>query len=127
MPSSTSTTLSPSWLDSVLGTSKQGVFSADFEGRNNTVLQVEDGDNIVLDCRVFLRREKTVRIAKAMSSLLQWNHTFITKWAWNYKQEIYYLNKSFKIPDLLAATHWGNINGSWVTRSTYRGKHHVLW
>ena len=39
MTSNTSST----WLDSVLGQSKHGVFSADFEGKNNTVLEVGDG------------------------------------------------------------------------------------
>ena len=56
-----SSTWSPSWLDSALGQSKQGVFTADFEGENNTRLELEDGDNIMLDCKVFLRKEKTVR------------------------------------------------------------------
>jgi len=55
-----STTRSPSWLDSALGRSKQGVFTADFEGENNTVVELEDGDNILLDCKVFLRKEKTI-------------------------------------------------------------------
>ena len=50
----------PSWLDSVLGQSKQGVFSADFEEENNTWVELGDGDNITLDCRVFLKQEKTV-------------------------------------------------------------------
>ena len=59
-----SSTTSPTWLDSVLGQSKQGVFSADFEGKNNTVLEVGDGDSVVLDCEVFLKQEKTVRIAR---------------------------------------------------------------
>ena len=57
-----STTRSPSWLDSALGRSKQGVFTADFEGENNTVVELEDGDNILLDCKVFLRKEKTVSV-----------------------------------------------------------------
>ena len=50
----------PSWLDSVLGQSKQGIFSADFEEENNTWVELGDGDNITLDCRVFLKQEKTV-------------------------------------------------------------------
>ena len=43
-----------------MGRSKHGVFTADFEGENNTVVELEDGDNILLDCKVFLRKEKTV-------------------------------------------------------------------
>ena len=50
-----------SWLDSVLGQSKQGVFSADFEDDNNTWVELGDGENMTLDCRVFLKQEKTVR------------------------------------------------------------------
>ena len=57
-----SSTWSPSWLDSALGQSKQGVFTADFEGENNTRLELEDGDNIMLDCKVFLRKDKTVSL-----------------------------------------------------------------
>ena len=49
------------WLNSVLGISKQGVFSADFEGTNNTLVEVGDGDNVMLNCKVFLKQEKTVR------------------------------------------------------------------
>ena len=52
-----SKTNSDSWLDSW---SKQGVFSADFEDENNTQVQLGDGDNMTLDCRVFLKQEKTV-------------------------------------------------------------------
>ena len=55
-----SSTTSPSWLDSVLGQPKQGVFSASFEGVNNTVLEFDDGDNASIDCKVFLKQEKTV-------------------------------------------------------------------
>jgi len=58
LPSSSNS--SSSWLDSVLGQSRQGVFTADFEGENNTLLEVGDGDNIILDCRVFLKQEKTI-------------------------------------------------------------------
>jgi len=48
------------WLDSVLGTTRQGVFSADFESPNNTRVEVDDGDNLTLNCAVFLKQEKTV-------------------------------------------------------------------
>ena len=51
---------SPTWIASVLGQDKQGVFTADFEGQNNTVVEVGDGDSMALDCRVFLRQDKTV-------------------------------------------------------------------
>ena len=54
------TATSPSWLDSVLGQPKQGVFSASFEGVNNTVMEFDDGDNASIDCKVFLKQEKTV-------------------------------------------------------------------
>lgn len=48
------------WLDSVLGQTKQGVFSADFEDDNNTKVVLGDGDNLTLDCRVFLKQDKTI-------------------------------------------------------------------
>jgi len=48
------------WLDSVLGSTRQGVFSADFESPNNTRVEVDDGDNLTLNCAVFLKQEKTV-------------------------------------------------------------------
>jgi hypothetical protein len=35
------------------------VFTADFEGESNTI--VEMGESVVLDCKVFLKQEKTVR------------------------------------------------------------------
>ena len=54
------TNTSLTWLDSVLGKSKQGVFRDDFEGLNNTVVEVGDGGNAMLDCKVFLKLEKTV-------------------------------------------------------------------
>jgi hypothetical protein len=44
-----------SWLDSVLGKQKQRVFLASFEGVNNTVLELNDGDNASIDCKVFLK------------------------------------------------------------------------
>ena len=50
------------WLDSVLGKSEHGVLSRDFEGLNNTVVEVGDGDKVMLDCKVFLKQEKTVRL-----------------------------------------------------------------
>ena len=55
-------TADSSWLDNVLGQSKQGVFSADFEEENNTWVELGDGDNMTLDCRVFLKQEKTVNV-----------------------------------------------------------------
>ena len=57
-----SKTASDSWLDSVLGQSRQGVFSADFEDDNNTWVELGDGENMTLDCRVFLKQDKTVNI-----------------------------------------------------------------
>ena len=63
---------SSTWLDSVLGQSKHGVFSADFEGKNNTVLEVGDGDSVMLDCNVFLKQEKTVRSTMLYMMLFYW-------------------------------------------------------
>ena len=60
-PQLLSSNTSPTWLNSVLGKSNQGVFTADFEGKNNTVLELGDGDSVVLDCKVFLKQEKMVR------------------------------------------------------------------
>ena len=60
---------SPSWLDSVLGQSKQGT-AVGFEGENNTVVELGDGDSAMLDCRVFLRQEKTVRLFYTFKFLL---------------------------------------------------------
>ena len=40
---------------------KLGIFSADFEEENNTWVELGDGENMTLDCRVFLKQEKTVR------------------------------------------------------------------
>ena len=51
---------SPTWIASVLGQDKEGVFTADFEGKNNTRMELGDGDSMVLDCKVFLRQDKTV-------------------------------------------------------------------
>ena len=45
----------------MLGQSKQGVFSADFENDNNTWVELGDGENMTLDCRVFLKQDKTVK------------------------------------------------------------------
>ena len=72
---STSTT-SPSWLDSVLGQSKQGVFTADFEGENNTVMELGDGDNTMLDCKVFLKQEKTVSLSQPRPTL-KWQYPIL--------------------------------------------------
>ena len=49
------------WLDSVLGgESKEGVFTADFLSPNGTTVTVRDGGTALLDCRVYLRHDKTV-------------------------------------------------------------------
>lgn len=40
--------------------SKKGVFEADFENPNNTIVTVRDGDSVVLNCRVYLLHDKTV-------------------------------------------------------------------
>ena len=50
----------PLWLDSVLGESKEGVFTADFLSPNGTTVTVRDGGTALLDCRVYLRHDKTV-------------------------------------------------------------------
>ena len=50
----------PQWLDSVLGESKEGVFTADFLSPNGTTVTVRDGGTALLDCRVYLRHDKTV-------------------------------------------------------------------
>lgn len=49
------------WLDSLLGNSKKGVFTADFEEVNGTTVEVRDGTQALLNCRVYLRHDKTVR------------------------------------------------------------------
>ncbi len=46
-------------VDSLLP-AKEGVFTADFENENGTTVEVYDGGNAVLDCRVYLRHDKTV-------------------------------------------------------------------
>ena len=48
------------WLESVLGASKEGVFTADFLSKNGTTVSVRDGGTALLDCRVYLRHDKTV-------------------------------------------------------------------
>jgi hypothetical protein len=50
-----------SWIDSVLGSSKEGVFTADFDETNGTTVEVRDGESTMLNCRVYLRHDKTVR------------------------------------------------------------------
>ena len=42
--------------------SKKGVFEADFENPNNTIVTVRDGDSVVLNCRVYLLHDKTVSL-----------------------------------------------------------------
>ena len=54
-----SSSITPSWLD-LLGHVKQGVSTVDFDVVNNTVVQLGDGDNVVLECKVFLRQGKAV-------------------------------------------------------------------
>ena len=54
-----SSTNNPSWID-LLGNLKQGVSTVHFDGVNNTVVQLGDGDNMVLDLKVFLNQRKTV-------------------------------------------------------------------
>ena len=55
-----SSSITPSWID-LLGHHKQGVSTVHFDGVNNTVVQLGDGESMVLDCKVFLRQGKTVR------------------------------------------------------------------
>jgi hypothetical protein len=43
-----------------LGNSKKGVFTADFEEINGTTVEVRDGTAAMLNCRVYLRHDKTV-------------------------------------------------------------------
>ena len=40
--------------------SKQGVFEADFESENGTVVSVRDGGSVILNCKVYLIHDKTV-------------------------------------------------------------------
>ena len=42
--------------------SKKGVFEADFENVNNTIVNVRDGDSVLLNCRVYLLHDKTVSV-----------------------------------------------------------------
>ena len=46
----------------MLGASKEGVFTADFLSPNGTTVTVRDGGTALLDCRVYLRHDKTVRM-----------------------------------------------------------------
>lgn len=70
-------TADSSWLDTVLGQTRQGVFTADFEEKNNTSLELGDGDNMTLDCRVFLKQEKTV---SNNESPAEWWESFQISW-----------------------------------------------
>ena len=55
-------------LDSLLGgKSKQGVFTADFLDENGTTVTVRDGDSTLLNCNVYLRHDKTVRLNNAIT------------------------------------------------------------
>ena len=47
--------------------SKKGVFEADFENPNNTIVTVRDGDSVVLNCRVYLLHDKTVSLITVFS------------------------------------------------------------
>ena len=54
---------STSWIDGLLrGKSKQGVFTADFLDENGTTLTVRDGETALLNCSVYLRHDKTVKV-----------------------------------------------------------------
>ena len=50
-----------SWID-LLGLVKQGVSTVGFESQNNTMVELRDGNKLVLDCKVFLKHDKTVRL-----------------------------------------------------------------
>ena len=53
-----------SWIDGLLGgKSKQGVYTADFLDDNGTMISVRDGETAILNCSVYLRHNKTVRIS----------------------------------------------------------------
>ena len=49
----------PHFLDTLLEP-KTGVYTADFEQANGTIISVRDGTSAVLDCKVYLRHNKTV-------------------------------------------------------------------
>ena len=97
-----SSSTSPTWLDSFLGQSKRGVFSADFKWKNNTVLEVGDGDSVVLDCQVFLKQDKTVGVAR-------------------YR----YTRSNSLSPDHLVATHRSNIYRKRCARLADCGQDHL--
>ncbi|XP_059089429.1 uncharacterized protein LOC131885416 isoform X1 [Tigriopus californicus] len=46
------------WMSSL--SNKEGTFTADFEEENGTTIAVRDGTKAVLNCRVYLRHDKTV-------------------------------------------------------------------
>ena len=46
----------PPWLTAVLDKESAG----HFEGKNNTVVDLEDGDSLLLPCNVLMKRKKTV-------------------------------------------------------------------
>lgn len=60
-----SSSLKDAFLDKVL-TDKSGVFTADFDEANGTEITVRDGTSALLDCKVYLRHDKTVK--KVMAS-----------------------------------------------------------
>ncbi|XP_059089430.1 uncharacterized protein LOC131885416 isoform X2 [Tigriopus californicus] len=45
------------WMSSL--SNKEGTFTADFEEENGTTIAVRDGTKAVLNCRVYLRHDKT--------------------------------------------------------------------
>ena len=60
-----------SWIDGLLGgKSKQGVYTADFLDDNGTMISVRDGETAILNCSVYLRHNKTVRIYDQNKSFL---------------------------------------------------------
>ena len=63
--------------------SKHGVFEADFENRNGTTVTVRDGDSVLLNCRVYLLHDKTVRMLKRF--IITWANKRLTLLAYGDK------------------------------------------
>ena len=75
------------WIDS-LKADKAGVFTADFEEENGTVVEVRDGTDAVLDCRVYLRHDKTVSRRMKLSFLFASGlQTFKSRCTFNFPAE----------------------------------------